>query len=176
MWKVNWLTWHERGTKKKSESLIGIEPMTSWTHRRPSIHRAMRPHGEQPWPFNWVHFFFVPRSCHVDQFTFHRSLLFIFQPHEDGPLFYPVVSTINLGSHTFLDFFHPLNKTVENSEEVSQHEQWFNKVWKVFALYFVPRILGKTQGKLTYWFSGLGLKGNCGLWMRFFFSSSYKCL
>ncbi|KAH9519443.1 Alpha-ketoglutarate-dependent dioxygenase alkB 6 [Bulinus truncatus] len=29
-------------------------------------------------------------------------------PHEDGPLFYPVVSTINLASHTFLDFYHPL--------------------------------------------------------------------
>ncbi|KAK2567719.1 Alpha-ketoglutarate-dependent dioxygenase alkB-like protein 6 [Acropora cervicornis] len=29
-------------------------------------------------------------------------------PHEGGPLFYPVVSTINLGSHTFLDFYHPL--------------------------------------------------------------------
>ncbi|KXJ18223.1 Alpha-ketoglutarate-dependent dioxygenase alkB-like 6 [Exaiptasia diaphana] len=27
-------------------------------------------------------------------------------PHEDGPLFYPVVSTINLGSHTVLNFYH----------------------------------------------------------------------
>lgn len=40
-------------------------------------------------------------------------------PHEDGPLFYPVVSTINLGSHTFLDFYHPLNKGEENTEENS---------------------------------------------------------
>ncbi|UYV78598.1 hypothetical protein LAZ67_16002108 [Cordylochernes scorpioides] len=28
------------------------------------------------------------------------------QPHEDGPLFTPVISTINLGSHTMLDFYH----------------------------------------------------------------------
>lgn len=40
-------------------------------------------------------------------------------PHEDGPLFYPVVSTINLGSHTFLDFYHPLKKTTEESEDQS---------------------------------------------------------
>ena len=53
---------------------------------------------------------------------FNRSLLF-FQPHEDGSLFYPVVSTINVGSHTFLDFYHPLNKTIENATEVSQREQ-----------------------------------------------------
>ncbi|XP_015765982.1 PREDICTED: alpha-ketoglutarate-dependent dioxygenase alkB homolog 6-like [Acropora digitifera] len=39
-------------------------------------------------------------------------------PHEDGPLFYPVVSTINLGSHTFLDFYHPLKKS--NSDVLYQ--------------------------------------------------------
>ena len=32
LWKINWSrTWHERGTKKKSESPTGIEPMTSRT-------------------------------------------------------------------------------------------------------------------------------------------------
>ncbi|XP_029416953.1 alpha-ketoglutarate-dependent dioxygenase alkB homolog 6 isoform X2 [Nannospalax galili] len=29
------------------------------------------------------------------------------QPHEDGPLYYPTVSTISLGSHTVLDFYEP---------------------------------------------------------------------
>ncbi|KAJ8791451.1 hypothetical protein J1605_004256 [Eschrichtius robustus] len=28
-------------------------------------------------------------------------------PHEDGPLYYPTVSTISLGSHTMLDFYEP---------------------------------------------------------------------
>lgn len=29
------------------------------------------------------------------------------QPHEDGPLYYPTVSTISLGSHTMLDLCEP---------------------------------------------------------------------
>ncbi|XP_064345344.1 alpha-ketoglutarate-dependent dioxygenase alkB homolog 6 isoform X1 [Camelus dromedarius] len=29
------------------------------------------------------------------------------QPHEDGPLYYPTVSTISLGSHTMLDLYEP---------------------------------------------------------------------
>ncbi|XP_066928543.1 alpha-ketoglutarate-dependent dioxygenase alkB homolog 6-like [Clytia hemisphaerica] len=29
-------------------------------------------------------------------------------PHVDGPAFYPTISTINLGSHTLLDFYKPL--------------------------------------------------------------------
>ena len=32
LWKMNPLTWHERGTKKISESPTGIETMTSRTH------------------------------------------------------------------------------------------------------------------------------------------------
>ncbi|XP_060041765.1 alpha-ketoglutarate-dependent dioxygenase alkB homolog 6 isoform X3 [Erinaceus europaeus] len=28
-------------------------------------------------------------------------------PHEDGPLYYPTVSTISLGSHTMLDLYKP---------------------------------------------------------------------
>ena len=45
---------HEHGTKKKSESLTGIEPMTSQTLDGHSIHWAVRTHGEQG-HFNWVH-------------------------------------------------------------------------------------------------------------------------
>lgn len=30
------------------------------------------------------------------------------QPHTDGPLYHPVVTTINLGSHTMLDFYRPI--------------------------------------------------------------------
>lgn len=29
-------------------------------------------------------------------------------PHVDGPLFYPTIATINLGSHAMLDFYKPL--------------------------------------------------------------------
>ena len=37
--------------------------------------------------------------------------MFIFKPHEDGPLYYPTVSTISLGSHTLLDFYSPITDT-----------------------------------------------------------------
>ena len=46
------------------------------------------------------------------------------QPHEDGPLFYPTVSTISLGSHTLLDFYYHLEHaydetdTKENSDKL----------------------------------------------------------
>ncbi|XP_059841055.1 alpha-ketoglutarate-dependent dioxygenase alkB homolog 6 isoform X1 [Hypanus sabinus] len=35
-------------------------------------------------------------------------------PHEDGPLYFPTVTTISLGSQTLLDFYHPITK--ENEE------------------------------------------------------------
>lgn len=35
------------------------------------------------------------------------ALVPIPQPHEDGPLYYPTVSTISLGSHTMLDLYEP---------------------------------------------------------------------
>ncbi|KAG8143648.1 hypothetical protein E2320_000842, partial [Naja naja] len=41
-------------------------------------------------------------------------------PHEDGPLYYPTVTTINLGSHTLLDFYHPVTgEAPPESQEVS---------------------------------------------------------
>ncbi|XP_075690573.1 putative RNA/DNA demethylase ALKBH6 [Rhinoderma darwinii] len=38
-------------------------------------------------------------------------------PHEDGPLYYPTVTTINLGSHTVLDFYLPLNRQCSEEED-----------------------------------------------------------
>ncbi|XP_063225681.1 alpha-ketoglutarate-dependent dioxygenase alkB homolog 6 isoform X2 [Bacillus rossius redtenbacheri] len=29
------------------------------------------------------------------------------EPHTDGPVFYPTITTISCGSHTVLDFYHP---------------------------------------------------------------------
>ena len=45
--KVNWSTWNECGTKKKSESSTAIEPMTFGTPGGCSIHCARTTHGEQ---------------------------------------------------------------------------------------------------------------------------------
>lgn len=38
-------------------------------------------------------------------------------PHEDGPLYYPTVTTISLGSHTVLDFYLPLDKGCPGEED-----------------------------------------------------------
>ncbi|KAL6064731.1 hypothetical protein STEG23_024813, partial [Scotinomys teguina] len=38
--------------------------------------------------------------------------------HEDGPLYYPTISTIILGSHTVLDFYEPLQP--ENDIPIDQ--------------------------------------------------------
>ena len=43
--------------------------------------------------------------------TTQSFILFLYvQPHEDGPLYHPVVTTISLGSHTLLDFYKPINE------------------------------------------------------------------
>ena len=74
--KVNWSTWYE------SDSPTEIEPRIFRTHGGRSIHWATRTHGEKSCvrvvmgsiPVGDSDFFFVPRWCHVDQFTFHISL------------------------------------------------------------------------------------------------------
>lgn len=39
-------------------------------------------------------------------------------PHEDGPAFYPVISTISLGSHTILDFYRHISDHSNSMENV----------------------------------------------------------
>ncbi|XP_029427407.1 alpha-ketoglutarate-dependent dioxygenase alkB homolog 6 [Rhinatrema bivittatum] len=38
-------------------------------------------------------------------------------PHEDGPLYFPTVTTISLGSHTLLDFYHPISRGQHRADE-----------------------------------------------------------
>ena len=42
-------------------------------------------------------------------YLFH-SLKLSFQPHTDGPAFFPMISTISLGSHTVLNFYEKNNE------------------------------------------------------------------
>lgn len=45
------------------------------------------------------------------------------QPHEDGPLYHPVVTTVSLGSHTLLDFYQPItDKVINLYYEMPNHE------------------------------------------------------
>lgn len=41
-------------------------------------------------------------------FNLSTLIYFSFQPHTDGPAFYPLISTISLGGSTMLDFYTPL--------------------------------------------------------------------
>lgn len=49
----------------------------------------------------------VPNHILVNEYTPGQGIM----PHEDGPLYHPVVTTISLGTHTLLDFYTPLNDT-----------------------------------------------------------------
>jgi alkylated DNA repair protein alkB family protein 6 len=68
--------------------------------------------------------------------SIYAKLTFMFiagiMPHEDGPLYYPTVSTISLGSHTLLDFY--------KKPSVDEHEKENNRPC-VFSLYLEPRSL-----------------------------------
>lgn len=86
-------------------------------------------------------FFYIPvvsvhaRFCHItDESSCHFSdvcmyvvlctgvssecvaMLRVNQPHTDGPLYYPTVTTVSLGSHTVLDFYKPLESDESTAE------------------------------------------------------------
>ncbi|EDO36560.1 predicted protein [Nematostella vectensis] len=70
-------------------------------------------------------------------------------PHEDGPLFFPVVSTISLGSHTLLDFYHPLKKNTE-SQVTTLQDRYF------MSLLLEPRsLLLLTEDLYTSYLHGI---------------------
>jgi alkylated DNA repair protein alkB family protein 6 len=54
-------------------------------------------------------------------------------PHVDGPMYYPTVSTISIGSHTLLDFYKPLNS---DNEATNKEEDRY-----VFSLLIEPKSL-----------------------------------
>lgn len=54
----------------------------------------------------------VPNHVLVNEYLSGQGIM----PHEDGPLYYPTVSTISLGSHTLLDFYCPLVADEDKTE------------------------------------------------------------
>ncbi|XP_068934719.1 alpha-ketoglutarate-dependent dioxygenase alkB homolog 6 isoform X1 [Petaurus breviceps papuanus] len=63
-------------------------------------------------------------------------------PHEDGPLYYPTVSTISLGSHTILDMYPLRGPELDKGPQEEQpqpHPQ--------FSLLLEPRSLLVLQGE-----------------------------
>jgi len=39
------------------------------------------------------------------------------QPHKDGPLYFPTVTTLSLGCHTLLDFYKPCDDNCSPSQQ-----------------------------------------------------------
>ncbi|XP_071832863.1 alpha-ketoglutarate-dependent dioxygenase alkB homolog 6-like isoform X2 [Apostichopus japonicus] len=68
----------------------------------------------------------VPNHVLVNEYKPGQGIM----PHEDGPLFYPVVTTINLGSHSVLQFSHH-----------SVKQQMVDDGSKDFSLLLQPRSL-----------------------------------
>ncbi|XP_031549110.1 alpha-ketoglutarate-dependent dioxygenase alkB homolog 6-like [Actinia tenebrosa] len=58
----------------------------------------------------------IPNHVLVNEYEPGQGIM----PHEDGPLFHPVVSTINLGSHTVLDFYTHVREKDDSQEIIQQ--------------------------------------------------------
>jgi len=65
----------------------------------------MQLHNSEP----YIVYILVLLCLLPNNYTVIYTLLYA-QPHEDGPLYHPVVTTISLGSHTLLDFYKPINE------------------------------------------------------------------
>lgn len=56
----------------------------------------------------------IPNHVLINEYEAGQGIM----PHEDGPLFYPTVATISLGSHTLLDFYHHLDNVEDNETQL----------------------------------------------------------
>ncbi|XP_790566.4 alpha-ketoglutarate-dependent dioxygenase alkB homolog 6 [Strongylocentrotus purpuratus] len=69
----------------------------------------------------------IPNHVLVNEYQPGQGIM----PHEDGPLFHPVVTTISLGSHTFLDFYKRREENDADSqpslEEATSNKQDLNE-------------------------------------------------
>lgn len=71
----------------------------------------------------------VPNHILINEYLPKQGIM----PHVDGPMYYPTVTTISLGSHTLLDFYKPLNSDAESTERSDERY--------VFSLLLEPKSL-----------------------------------
>ncbi|KAB7507765.1 Alpha-ketoglutarate-dependent dioxygenase alkB-like protein 6 [Armadillidium nasatum] len=85
-----------------------------------------------------------------------------FGPHVDGPIFYPTITTINLGSHTVLDIYRPFdseNSDITNIEENDSSTQSTLNARKIGSLLLERRSLLVLQEDLyTKYLHGIAEK------------------
>ncbi|CAI8021262.1 Alpha-ketoglutarate-dependent dioxygenase alkB homolog 6 [Geodia barretti] len=75
----------------------------------------------------------TPNHVLVNEYTPGQGIM----PHEDGPLYHPVVTTISLGSHTLLDFYKSLSNT---DHQDTTHDASYESRY-IFSLLLEPRSL-----------------------------------
>nr|XP_045598452.1 alpha-ketoglutarate-dependent dioxygenase alkB homolog 6-like isoform X2 [Procambarus clarkii] len=83
------------------------EPIPSWLQEQMEKITALRAFGDK-----------TPNHVLVNEYLPGQGIM----PHVDGPMFYPTISTINVGSHSVLDLYTPLpsNEGMEQSQSLSR--------------------------------------------------------
>lgn len=77
----------------------------------------------------------LPNHVLVNEYLAGQGIM----PHEDGPLYYPVVSTISLGSHTLLEFYRPLDSSDQSYDDQQQQTSFEDRF--VTSILLEPRSL-----------------------------------
>nr|AAW27592.1 unknown [Schistosoma japonicum] len=77
-------------------------------------------------------------------------------PHHDGPLYYPVVATINLNSYGILDFYEPLDKSADPEAKSTLLNDRY-----VGSIYLKPRSLNIVAEQMyTHYMHGIAEREN----------------
>ncbi|GAB6029283.1 Alpha-ketoglutarate-dependent dioxygenase alkB 6 [Chamberlinius hualienensis] len=97
----------------------------------------------------------IPNHVLINEYLAGQGIM----PHTDGPLFYPTISTINLGSHTVLNFYKPILQSgesvaaTENEVNIHSSEETFNvdpQSGASFSLLLLPRSCLILKGSLYH--------------------------
>lgn len=75
------------------------------------------------------------QEININEHSSTYYTLFSLQPHEDGPVYYPTVATITLGSHAVLDFYPHPDPSLASTLQLGSQPQ------PVFSIYLAPRSL-----------------------------------
>ena len=87
------------GGQPHAKGMIQTESLPKWLD--PFTERILQLLSEKNFQFN---------HCLVNEYEAGQGIM----PHTDGPVYYPIVTTISLQSHTVIEFYRPIDN--ENSE------------------------------------------------------------
>ncbi|VDN96908.1 unnamed protein product [Rodentolepis nana] len=144
----------------ESELLQNIYAAGKWQYL---AHRRLQTWGGTPHPKGmiaekipeWLHSL-MDRISDLGVFGPHRANHVLINeykpgegimPHHDGPLYYPFVTTVNLGGHSVLDFYNPITDDTTDASFKSRY---------IGSALLMPRSLSMVTGSLyTYYMHGI---------------------